>query len=70
VLHLVRNQQKIVWAWVTRGAGRKQKTCEKANPQEAVVHDAPFFERESNSQLTGSVAPAAALEVLRIRVAR
>jgi hypothetical protein len=35
VLHLVRNQQEIVWALVTRDAGRKQETCEKANPQEA-----------------------------------
>ena len=42
VLHLVRNQKKIVWSWVSRNAARKQKTCEKGNAQEAVVHDCPL----------------------------
>jgi len=63
---LVRHQQKIVWAWVTRGAGRKQKTCEKANPQEAVVHNGPFFEEGEQFPVSGSVASAATIELLRV----
>jgi hypothetical protein len=69
VLHLVRNQQKFVWARVPRDAGRKQETCEKANPDETVVHNGPFSRGKANSRVTGSVALAATLEVLRTRVA-